>query len=133
MDLRRCRRDPFGKELAPEDGVDEGRFSGVELAHHNQQKELIELPDRVRQSATFVGGHIAAFQRRRDLEEEVPLFTNKILMFRGEDGVKHERSLARLCAQTPNYEFSIMNFEFRRRVSKWACDAIQNSLLRIHN
>ena len=44
MDLSRGGRDPFFKDRIPKQRVDEGALAGIELAHHHEEEELVELP-----------------------------------------------------------------------------------------
>jgi hypothetical protein len=50
------RGDPFLEDLLPEESVDHGALAGVELAHHHQQEELVELGDRAPERLLLVLG-----------------------------------------------------------------------------
>jgi len=46
MDRAGGRRDPLLQQAGAEQGVDERALARVELAHHDEEEELLELPNR---------------------------------------------------------------------------------------
>jgi hypothetical protein len=59
-DARRRRGDPLLQHALPEEGVDERALARVELAHHHEEEELVELPERAQEMFLVVRLHCRA-------------------------------------------------------------------------
>ncbi len=67
VNLRRRRRDAFFEDPRAEQRVDERALAGIELAHDDEQKELIQLTDGFRQRCGIVG----CGRSRRQLDAKI--------------------------------------------------------------
>ncbi len=74
---------PSVEEFATEQGVDQRRLAGVELADDDEQEELVELTQALGEGPALVGGDIVAFEGRRNLGEQLALVAQEILLFGG--------------------------------------------------
>ena len=61
-------RHALGHHGVAEQGVNEARLAGVELAGHHEQEQLVEVGERVAQGARVAGGNVGAEARERRVE-----------------------------------------------------------------
>ena len=100
---------PFGEHALPEQGVDEARFAGVELAGHDEQEEPGELVPRLAEAAEVVGLDVAAEarERRREALEQLLLPAPEILLPLRQDraaaqqSADHDRASGDRAARAP--------------------------------
>ncbi len=101
--------DPFGEHALPEQGVDEARLAGVELAGHDEEEEPGELVPRLAEAAEVVGLDVAAEarERRREALEQLLLAAPEILFPLRQDraaaqqSADHDRASGDRAARAP--------------------------------
>ncbi len=82
MDGRRGGGDAFDQETPAQQRVDERGFAGVELAHDDQQKQLVQLQQPAIQHRQIVGGGFQDGQRQAKAQQLAPLGSNKFFFGR---------------------------------------------------
>jgi len=82
VDLRSCRRDTFLQDVFADERVDERTLSRVELAHDDQQKDLVELRNRRGQGALLITARTETNERIANMREQLTGPTQLILQFR---------------------------------------------------
>ena len=76
---------PSLSSFLPQQGVDEGALARVELAHHHQQEQLIELLDGLRQGGVVVLGGAEAHQHGAQVVQQAALGVQQAFLFGVED------------------------------------------------
>ena len=89
MDLSGCGRHAFLEHALADERVDEGALAGVELADHDEQKELVKLMDRRGQGGLILGGCRQAGQRVAYLCQELTRLGELFLERGGQDSLPH--------------------------------------------
>ena len=78
------RRDAFVKDGLAGKRVDERALAGVELADHDEQEELVELPDRRGQRRLVLRAGAESRQRVAELAKQLPSIVQLSLELGGE-------------------------------------------------
>jgi hypothetical protein len=90
--------DPFREHAFPQQGVDEARLAGVELAGHDEEKQSGELIARLAEAPEVVGIDVAAKagERRREALEQLLFAASEVLF-----PVRQDRAAAQ---QSPDHD-----------------------------
>ena len=72
MNMGRRRGDAFLQHCLADERIDKGRFAAVELAGNDQQEELVQLADRLRQGRPFLLLHTGIGQKVAQAGQNVP-------------------------------------------------------------
>jgi hypothetical protein len=89
MDLGSGGCHPLDKGAAAQQGVDECRLTGVELAHDHEQEQLVQL-----HHGAFQGGQIflpgfEACQRLKEPRQQVAFGQKELFLFIGQEASQH--------------------------------------------
>ncbi|OFV88660.1 MAG: hypothetical protein A2V74_00395 [Acidobacteria bacterium RBG_16_70_10] len=101
-------RHPLLEDPLAEERVDDRALAGVELTHHHQQEQLVELGDRAREGLLLVRGGVEAHEHHPQLAQLPPLLPQQLLVRRAEDPPEHgghcirRRAVARTSSPGPS-------------------------------
>ena len=82
VDLRRRRGHALFDDPAAKERVDECALAGVEFADDHQEKELVELLDRLLEGGLMFGCGVELRKREAEASEDPALFFQKFVLIR---------------------------------------------------
>ena len=92
----RRRRDPFGQQRLPDQSIDKRAFAGIELADHDEKKQLVELSNGLVERFLLLDARVDAGERSPEPHQEDPLFAQECLLRRRKNARQHTVRDARI-------------------------------------
>ena len=83
LDLAGRGQHTFGQQTLAQHGVEKGRLARVELAHHDEQKQLVELVQRLLESAEIFIGRAQTDQQHAQVFQQAALAAQQLILFSG--------------------------------------------------
>ena len=81
--------DPLLQDLAPQEGIDEGAFAGVELAGHHEQEELVELEGRPLEGGLVLGRGVEAREGLLQIGHQPAVLRQQLVLIPIENAPQH--------------------------------------------